>query len=84
MGLHGNTIHVRLTPELLQKFDALHGEYAGLPASMVVKILLANQLRKPLSVQVEIIQMEIKGGAPLVQQRTARLRGSNTPRNVNS
>jgi len=77
MASPGKTLHVRLPQDLWLRFERLHSEYRGLPASLVLKLLLADQLEKDFPTQVGIVQSRIKGDAPQPPRRAA---GANTSR----
>ncbi|GMV83914.1 MAG: hypothetical protein AMXMBFR7_50980 [Planctomycetota bacterium] len=65
MGEPGRTIHIRLSPRLQRKLEALHGNhYAGLPLSTIAKLLLQSQLQKEEEEVIAIIQEQIRTPAP--------------------
>ena len=61
MASPGKTLHVRLPDDLWRRFERLHAEYKGLPTSLILKLLLADQLEKDFATQVEIVQSRIRG-----------------------
>lgn len=61
MGEPGKTIHIRLPVDLQTKFEHLHAHYKGLASSHLLRMLLADQLGKPLDEQSDIIQKQIRG-----------------------
>ena len=63
MGKNAHTAHVRLSPELLHKFRAFHAKhFGGLPASLIMRMLIIDQLEKPEDSLVAIVLENIKGG----------------------
>ena len=77
MASPGKTLHVRLPDDLWRRFERLHAEYKGLPISLVLKLLLADQLEKDFATQVEIIQAGVRGeGSGNVESGTNRLGGN--------
>lgn len=77
----GRTIHIRLSPRLQRKLEALHGShYAGLPLSTIAKLLLQSQLQKEEEEIVAIIQQQIRTPTPEAEETRgkSRMAGLNT------
>lgn len=79
VGQHPKTVHVRLSVELENRLTHLHGQYRGLNASVLVRMLLADQLRKSDADIDRIVQAAIRG-QPVEQSRLERRFGKNTSR----
>ena len=62
-------INVRLGGELEKRFKTLRAEFAGLPPSTILRMLIAAQLAKPLSDQIEIVQQQIRRPGALERPR---------------
>ena len=48
-------ISLRLPGELGEKFNALRHEFPGLPAGIIARLLIAEELKKPLGSQIEAV-----------------------------
>jgi hypothetical protein len=80
MSKSAHTLHVRLSPELIRKFEAFHaGNFRGLPASLIARVLLTDQLEKPDSELAAIVMKHIQGKAPVVRSGANRV-GPDTTR----
>lgn len=61
MGDEGRTIHIRLSPRWQQKLERLHAHhFAGLPLSVIAKLLLCSTLLKDEADQVALVQEQIR------------------------
>ena len=60
MGLKTAPMNVRLPGVLGERFEALRREFAGLPPSVLLRMLVADQLERPLSEQAEIVIRQIR------------------------
>lgn len=78
MTVPGRNLHIRLPKELAAKFDELSAEFAGLQPGTVLRLLIADQLKKPLSSQIEIVNAQIrKPGLKPERQPKSRLNSRN-------
>lgn len=80
MGQHGKTVHVRLTEDLEQRLLRLHDSYRGLTVSILVRMLLADQLQKSDTELDRIIQAAIRGERTPARQASTNRLGGNTRR----
>ena len=76
----GRTINVRLPKDLGRKFDALTSRLPALPKSVILRLLLTQQLSRPIEDQVDMIIESIRDGgtASDVAARNNRIQGVNT------
>jgi len=63
LGDYGKTLHVRLTADQEKKFERVHAEFKGLPSSVVLRMLIADQLNKSVEEQTRIIHAQIRGAS---------------------
>ena len=61
MAIPSRPIVVRLPGHLVERYDALCGEFRGLQRAAVLKMLLSSVLAMPLEDQVKIVDAAIKG-----------------------
>ena len=59
MGMPQRTINVRLSAGLAERFDALADAVPGLPKGVLLRMLLADQLSKPMEEQVRIVTTQL-------------------------
>ena len=74
MGNQAHTIHVRLPPEMLVKFQAFHGKhFAGLQSSLILRLLILNQLEKKEDELVNIVLEQMQGKKSAVKPGNNRI-----------
>lgn len=72
MGLRNPPYTVRLPGDLGNRFNRLRAEFQGLPPSTLLRMLLAQQLARPLKEQSEIIVSQIRGHPLLLPEQQHR------------
>ena len=74
MAKNAHTMHIRLSPELIKKFETFHANnFSGLPASLIARLLLIDQLEKSEQDLVSVILKHIQGRAPTHKPGTNRI-----------
>jgi hypothetical protein len=78
MGRQAHTIHVRLPPDLLEKFKTFHEKnFGGLQSSLILRLLILNQLEKKEEDLAEIILEQMQGKKGGIKIGSNRI-GTNT------
>lgn len=73
MAKNAHTMHIRLSPELIKKFETFHANnFCGLPASLIGRLLLIDQLEKSEQELVAVVLKHIQGRAPSPKPGTNR------------
>ena len=60
MSSPGRVVTIRMSQDLAEKLAALRAEFASLPQSILLRMLLAHVLDRPLSAQVKVITRELR------------------------
>jgi len=77
MGILGRQVHIRLTAELTVKLEELQRQFGGIPNGILLKMVMASLLERPLDEQIEVITGQIRK----TPRKTARVTvGGNTRR----
>lgn len=74
MGHPRKAVMVRLPRgEMEERFAELCRRFRGLPPSAVMRMLVADLLRRPIEEQVEVVDRQIRGGDEGGEQASVRL-----------
>ena len=60
MTIPGRQLHLRLPDDLAEAYDQLCSELPGLQPGVILRCLLADQLRKPLDQRVHTVTEQLK------------------------
>ena len=60
MSIPGRQLHVRLPDDLARAYEELCRELPGLQPGVILRCLLADQMRKPLAEQVNVVTEQLK------------------------
>ncbi len=72
MSLKTPPMNVRLPGELGERFATLRREFAGLQPSVILRMLIADQLSKPLDAQIQIVVQQIRKPTEQSSERKQR------------
>ena len=68
MGKQAHTVHVRLPPDLLHKFQSFHSKhFGGLQSSLILRLLIMNQLEKSEADLADIVLEQMQGKKPIAK-----------------
>jgi hypothetical protein len=60
MGSTSKNVHIRMPPELAGRFEQVAAEFPGLHRGTVLRLLIAGQLKRPVSENVELVVSQIR------------------------
>lgn len=69
---------VRMNKELAGAFDRLRGEFAGLPPSTIIRMIVTATLAMPLEQQIEIVNSQVRRPGSVPGKSAARPEQRNT------
>jgi len=79
MAKNAHTMHIRLSPELIKKFETFHANnFSGLPASLIARLLLIDQLEKSEQELVAVVLKHIQGRPQAPRHGTNRVGTENS------
>ena len=74
MGQQAHTVHVRLPPDTLEKFKHFHSKhFGGLQSSLILRLLILNQLEKKEDELVAIVLEEMQGRKAVAKSGSNRI-----------